>query len=227
MVGKDSSKSSGSDSLINISCQDILYPERRAEPHGGRCYASPAARNCGGSPSQKADTLNDSYSSGLWTDDVDNSNMSPGSNSESASPNADPSSSPPAVKPISLFENHSSDSLQTNKEETDILDGIWPGSYNANLLTRFVTCHFSGDWSAYLPFVHWVDSKSLGHLGTSISIDEWLSLKSGWEDEEEDDGRACGNSQGGDVVCNKLSNKTVIDVNSSPFTAGAGTPSAP
>jgi hypothetical protein len=27
----------------------------------------------------------------------------------------------------------------------DIFDGIWTGSHNVHLLTRFVTCHFSGD----------------------------------------------------------------------------------
>ncbi len=187
----------------------------------------PLCLSCGpqswGSPSRTADMLNDSYSRGFLTDEVDNGNMLPGSDSKSASPDVNPTLSPPAIKPISLFGNHSSDSLQTNKEETDILDGIWPGSHNATLLTHFVTCHFSGDWSAYLPFAHWADSKFLGHPSTSISIDEWLSLNSG----REDDGRACSNSQGGNVVRNKLCNKTVVDVNSSPFTAGTGTPSAP
>jgi hypothetical protein len=209
LVGEDSSKSSGSVSLINISHRNILYHKRRAEPRSRRYYASPVAHNCKGSPSQKADTLNDSYSSGLWTNNVDNGNMSQGSNSKSASPDANPSSSPPAVKLISLFEDHGSNSYQTNKKETDILDGIWPGSHNATLLTRFMTCHFSGDWSVYLPFAHWADSKSLGHPSTSISIGKWLSLKSGWEDDVEDDGKACGDSQGGKVVCNKLCNKPV------------------
>jgi hypothetical protein len=119
LVGKDLSESSGRDSLINTSCRDILYCKRRAEPHGGCRYASPAARNCRGSPSRKADTLDDSYSSPLWTNDIDNGNISPGSNNKSASSNADPSSSPPAVKLITLFGNHGSDSLQTKKEETD------------------------------------------------------------------------------------------------------------
>jgi hypothetical protein len=67
----------------------------------------------------------------------------------------------------------------------------------------------------------------LGHPGTAICIDEWLSLKSGWEDDVEDDGGACGDSQGGNVGHNKLCNKTVVDVNSSLPTAGAGTPSTP
>jgi hypothetical protein len=48
---------------------------------------------------------------------------------------------PPAVKLITLFGSHDSNSLQANKEETDILDGIWPGFHNASLLTHFVTCH--------------------------------------------------------------------------------------
>jgi hypothetical protein len=227
LVGKDSSKSSGSDSLIYTSCRNILYCKRRAEPRGRRHYASPAARNYRGSPSRKADTLDDSYSSSLWTNNVNNGNMSPGSDNKSASSDANPFLSPPSVKPTTLFGNHGPNSLQTDKEETDILDGIWPGSHNVTLLTRFVTCHFSGDWSAYLPFAHWADSKSLGHPSTSISIDKWLSLKSGWEHVVEDDSGACGNSQGGNVGCNKLCNKTVVDVNSSPPTAGAGTPLAP
>ena len=171
--------------------------------------------------------LDDSYSSGLWTNNIDNGNMYLGSNNKPAFSDANPFLSPPAVKPTTLFGNHGPNSLQTDKEKTDILDGIWPGSYNATLLTHFVTCHSSGNWSAYLPFAHWVDSKSLGRPGTSISIDEWLSLKSGWEDDMEDDGGACGDSQGGDVGHNKLCNKTIVDVNSSPPTAGAGTPLAP
>jgi hypothetical protein len=59
-----------------------------------------------------------------------------------------------------------------------IEDGIWPGSQNVSLLTHFVSCHFSGDWMAYLPFVHWADTQLMEHPDSKICLDDWLSLKS-------------------------------------------------
>jgi hypothetical protein len=48
----------------------------------------------------------------------------------------------------------------TNQEVTDweecaILDSMWLGSSNPALLSTFVSCHFHGDWQAYLPFGLW------------------------------------------------------------------------
>jgi hypothetical protein len=37
---------------------------------------------------------------------------------------------------------------RVERDEEDILDGIWPGSHNALLLTQFVACHLTGDWLA-------------------------------------------------------------------------------
>jgi hypothetical protein len=59
-----------------------------------------------------------------------------------------------------------------------IEDGIWPGSHNVLLLTHFVSCHFLGYWTAYLPLAHWVDTESMEHPDSKICLDNWLYLKS-------------------------------------------------
>jgi hypothetical protein len=96
-----------------------------------------ASRNAG---SGSKGALNDSSSSGLLSD-VD---MSPFSEIEAEKEVST------LVDLVTLFGTQQSavTSLPT-KEETDILDGVWPGSHDVTLLTRFVSCHFNGDWSAY------------------------------------------------------------------------------
>jgi hypothetical protein len=63
------------------------------------------------------------------------------------------------VCPTTLFnDNRNPVSHPMERAKVSILDGIWPGSHNITLLTRFVACHFAGDWNNYLLFAHWVDS---------------------------------------------------------------------
>jgi hypothetical protein len=83
------------------------------------------------------------------------------------------------VCPATLFINNRTPvSFQMEGNEASILNGIWPGSHNITLLTRFVACHFAGDWNSYLPFTHWADSQLLENPSSNIQLDDWHSLKS-------------------------------------------------
>jgi hypothetical protein len=67
-----------------------------------------------------------------------------------------------------------SSAANIDQDKEDILKGIWPGSHNVHLLTCFITCHFSGDWTACLLFAHWAEGWSLTASGAPIQLDEWL-----------------------------------------------------
>jgi hypothetical protein len=200
-------------SLILTSFQDILFCNKQSVAHGGCHYGSPLSKDCvslkappGKAYSQPQETLDASLSSGLWTNDVDDVNMSLESDTSVSR------SSPCTIKLTTLFGTKRSTSTPwCNKEEADILDGFWPGSHNITWLTHFVLCHFAGDWSAYLHFPHWVDAQSLEQPGSEIHLDEWLSLKlpSVDDSDDKDNPLDCGN---GALVCNQLCNKTVVDV---------------
>jgi hypothetical protein len=171
LVGEDTSDedSKGDQeplSLISTSCQDILFHERRAVARGGRRYSSPlakgqassmaASRNAG-SGSKVA--LVDSSSSGLLSD-LDMSLCSETAVKKEVST---------LVDLVTLFgSQQSARTLLPTKEETDILDGVWPGLHDVTLLTRFVSCHFDGDWLAYSRFLHWADVRSLDWPGAEI-----------------------------------------------------------
>ncbi len=64
----------------------------------------------------------------------------------------------------------------------DILDGVWPGLHDIQLLTCFVMTHFSGDWTSYLHFAKWADSRLLTAPGSLILLEGWLQSKYGRED---------------------------------------------
>ena len=55
-----------------------------------------------------------------------------------------------------------------------IVDGVWPGSRDPHLLTRFVTYHFAGDWAAYLPFSQWAESRTKSDPAEPVCLSDWL-----------------------------------------------------
>ncbi len=123
---------------------------------GGRHYSSPlakgqvsltaASRNVG---SGLKGALDNSSSSGLLSD-ID---MLPFSKTEAKKEVST------SVDLVTLFgTQQSAGTLLPTKEETDILDGVWPGLHDVTLLTHFVSCHFDGDWSLYSRFLHWADA---------------------------------------------------------------------
>ncbi len=73
-------------------------------------------------------------------------------------------------------------SVSLDAGNDDILDGIWPGSHDIQLVTHFVMTHFARDWTAYLHFAQWSDPRVLTDPGTTICLDDWLQTKSGKED---------------------------------------------
>ncbi len=63
-----------------------------------------------------------------------------------------------------------------DQEETDIVDGTWPGVLDSSLLTHFIAYHFAGDAEAYLPFSCWANSHTHGDPNVTVCIEEWLFL---------------------------------------------------
>jgi hypothetical protein len=55
-----------------------------------------------------------------------------------------------------------------------MLDRIWPGSHNVQLLNWFVEMHFSGNWMAYLYFAKWGKTKQDGDLDAVLWLGNWL-----------------------------------------------------
>ena len=55
-----------------------------------------------------------------------------------------------------------------------IEDGVWPGSCDSHLLTRFVSFHFAGDWDAYRPFSAWAASRKSANPRERIRVSDWL-----------------------------------------------------
>ena len=171
VVGEDTSNEDSEEdqeplSLILTSCQDLLFRERLAVARGGHCYSSPlakgqvslmaASRNAG---SGLKGALNNSSSSGLLSD-VD---MLPFPKTEAEKEVST------LVDLVTLFgTQQSAGTLLPTKEETDILNGVWPGLHDVTLLTRFVSCHFDGDWLAYSQFLHWADARLLDQPGAEI-----------------------------------------------------------
>ncbi len=81
-----------------------------------------------------------------------------------------------------------------DQDKEDILKDIWPGSHNIYLLTCFVTCHFTGDWRAYLLFARWVEARSLTASRVPIRLEEWLEKE---EDKFNEDRGEAGIRDGG------------------------------
>jgi hypothetical protein len=230
VISNDTSGDTNNDnkpiSLISTSCRDIIFPNKRSVACGGCCYGSPLSKDCvslkappGKAYSWPKETLDASYFSGLWTNNVDDVNMSLESDTLVGS------SSPCTVKLTTLFGMERFASTPwSNREEADILDGLWLGSHNITWLTHLVSCHFAGDWLAYLHFLHWVDTQSLERPGSEICLDEWLSLKfPSANNSNEKNKLDYGN---GILAYNQLCNKTVINVIDSSQFNGTGTPPA-
>ncbi len=87
VVGNDASGDTDNDhepiSFILSSCRDILFWDKQSVACGGRCYGSPLSKDCVSlkAPPKKAyswpqETLNASLSSGSWTDNVNDIDMS-------------------------------------------------------------------------------------------------------------------------------------------------------
>jgi hypothetical protein len=231
VIGNDTSGDTNDDhkpiSLILTSCQDIRFCNKQSVACKGHRYGSPLSKDCvslkappGKAYSRPKETLDASLSSGSWTNNVDNVDMSLKSNTTVGR------SSPRTIKPTTLFGTERPISTPwSNREEADILDGFWPRSHNITRLTHFVSCHFAGDWSAYSNFSHCADAQSLEQSGSEIHIDEWLSLKLPSVDDRNNKDDLLDYRKGA-LVHNQLCNKTVVDVIDSSQCNGTGTPPA-
>jgi hypothetical protein len=227
VVGEDTSDEDSEEdqeplSLILTSRQDLLVHKRHTVACGGRCYSfflakgqvslTAASRNSG---SGLKGALDNSSSSGLLSD-VD---MSPFSETEAKKEVST------SVDLVTLFgAQQSAGTLLPTKEETDILDGVWPGLHDTTLLIHFVSCHFDGDWLAYSRFLHWADTQLLDCPGAEIQLDKWLSLKSSEAEDGEESGGESERHHGEGAVCNQLCNKTVLATKPLLLSLGAGSP---
>jgi hypothetical protein len=101
--------------------------------------------------------------------------------------------------------------VPANTGKDDILNGIWPGSHDIQLLTQFVTTPFVGDWTAYLYFAQWAESRLLADPGIMICFDDWLQANIGKGDGLRDDTVAVDRYRFGSlgaVVTDNMCNKT-------------------
>jgi len=179
---------------------DPLVPRRlaevalRAQGRGGRRYAAPVAREGWGGgrsaatfsrgrnnqgfsfkPTQlhAATRMDASSSEGVISsssesEDEDSSGQSSrGSNDSYA-----------AKRPV-VSAVHQATLDKYECEEMKILEGVWPGSHDTILLTRFVEVHFAGSWEGYLPFMDWADRCYMESPETEILVQTWRVLKSG------------------------------------------------
>jgi hypothetical protein len=81
------------------------------------------------------------------------------------------------------------------------LNGIWPCSHDPHLLTRFVTYHLAGDWTAYLSFEHWADAQTMSAPDAPIHLSNWLETEEDKADNTADEtgidyGGVCGGGSG-------------------------------
>jgi hypothetical protein len=109
----------------------------------------------------------------------------------------------------------------------DILDGVWPGSHDIQLLTCFVMTHCSGDWTSYLHFAKWADSRLLTAPGSPILLEIWLQSKCGGGDGLRDGAASetwyCLRSLGGivtDNMCDKTCDQPLLIVGEIIMIAG-------
>jgi hypothetical protein len=108
-------------------------------------------------------------SNSSWTDNVSDAEGGANENTFSDEDGDKGQTSHTPVCPTILFnDSRNPVSHQMEKDKVSVLDGIWLGCHNITLLTRFVACHFAGDWNSYLTFAHWVDPQLLEYPSSSI-----------------------------------------------------------
>ncbi len=154
----------------------------RVEPRGGHRYSAPPYPE-----PQRWRRINRSSSgedSASSSSDEGDGTSSRGSRGGECSRGDDELMSRSDGDPSSGTDEAGSDSSE-DKGEDEILEGIWPGTHDPHLLTRFVSSHFSGDRTAYLPFARWADARSMTAPGVPIRLDDWLEEE---EDEVDNDG---------------------------------------
>jgi hypothetical protein len=96
-----------------------------------------------------------------------------------------------------------------NQHKTDMLNGIWPGSHNVQLLNQFVEMHFFGNWTAYLYFAKWGKTKQDVDPDAVVWLGGWLlanAKKGGGKKETK--GKYCIGSHGGVMEDSNMCNKT-------------------
>ncbi len=64
-----------------------------------------------------------------------------------------------------------------NHNNNSILDGLWPGQEDKNLLSRFVEQHFYNNWLAYSLFEEWAVARFKVDPDSAIYVEEWMALK--------------------------------------------------
>ncbi len=61
--------------------------------------------------------------------------------------------------------------------DNNILDGLWPGQEEENMLSRFVEQHLYNNWLVYSLFEEWVVAHFKINPGSAIYVEEWMALK--------------------------------------------------
>ena len=231
-IGEDTSDSESS--VLSVPGQGLIHTS--SEPRGGRKHGTPQPHI--------QDTISDRYStSQLGTTSTSRSDSSgsngrkstrQGAESDRASPlhgvikvpistksTVPPPTSPPVVQRggAHRFSQLTSTLDGQDPVEMSMLDGIWPGSRDVQLVQRFVKMHFADDWTPYLYFAQWADTQLSADPGVIVRLEDWLS-----DDEEHGGGRRLTRGRheiehlGGTVDNNSNSSSIACDLPSRPLT---------
>ncbi len=167
-------------------CRNSLSQGNPLEACRGSRYVSPLAcgllvpKPAGWQVTSQAEALqqcecNESllFYNGSWMDDDSDAE---GCVNEIAFSNKDDDKGPATLLPVCpttlLNDVKIPVSHQMERDAASISNGIWPGSHNIILLTRFVACYPAGDWNSYLFFAQGADSKSLENFSPLF---EWTT----------------------------------------------------
>ena len=201
----DSDKSAASARLHRVHASERGLP---SEQRGGRKYGTPLRRSRGKAVDRqsKSATTDHSPSSSEPSDDegsfdseggdtagreVDKTDRItpmhgiPGSLSDGKTTGKAPASPPKVQRGLSTTSLQRMPTLdEQDTIENSMLDGVWPGGQDIQLVQRFVKMHFADDWTTYLYFAQWAGLRRSGNPAATVRLGDWLSV-----DEEEGGGR--------------------------------------
>jgi hypothetical protein len=155
LVGEDMGKEIETPFVVTAKCRNPLPQGTCSEARRGCRHGSPPARGCFGLKPADWPVTGQAHamqwckfdnsllsSNGSWTD---NDSDAKGDAIEINYGDEGHAILTP-VCPTTLFtDNRIPVSHQMKRDKALILNGIWPGSHNITLLTRFGVCHFAGD----------------------------------------------------------------------------------
>ncbi len=199
-IGDDTSesdKSAASALVQRVRASTHGYP---SEQRGGRKYGTPLRRSRGRAADRhpKSTTSDHSVSSSESSDSdvsidseggdtarcvVDkHDGITPTLGTGVSSFNDNPTGrTPPSPPKVQRGRSTKSTQRTPTPDEKDtikgsMLEGVWPGGQDIQLVQRFVTMHFGDDWATYMYFAQWADRRRSGDSSITVRLEDWLSV---------------------------------------------------